>query len=238
MRLRPAALVFALAAPVAHLQAQAPTPQGLDAYITDQMARREVAGLSLAIVQDGKIMLARGYGIADRSTRAAVTGNTLFQAGSISKPVAAAGALHLVEQGKLSLDADVNQYLTSWKVPQNGFTARAMVTLRGLLSHTAGMTVHGFPGYDVNDPVPTLVQVLEGSSPTNTAPIRVDTTPGDIWRYSGGGFSVMQMMVTDVTGMTFPRFMQETVLGPSGMTASSYEQPQPPARAALTAAGY
>ena len=222
----------------AALAAQAPSPEGLDAYVTDQMARREVAGLSLAIVQDGKIVVARGYGVADRSTRAPVTVNTLFQAGSISKPVAAVGALHLVEQGKLSLDADVNQYLTSWKVPQNGFTARGMVTLRGLLSHTAGMTVHGFPGYDVNEPVPTLVQVLEGSAPTNTAPIRVDTFPGAIWRYSGGGFSVMQLMVTDVTGVPFPRFMEDNVLGPSGMTASSYEQPQPPARAAMTAAGY
>ena len=238
MRISRLVLILVLAAPAATLLAQAPTPEGLDAYISDQMTRRDVAGLSIAIIQDGKIVLAKGYGVADRSTGAPVTVNTLFQAGSISKPVAASGALHLVEQGKLGLDADVNQYLTSWKVPQNGFTARAPVTLRRLLSHTAGMTVHGFPGYDVNEPIPTLVQVLEGAAPTNTAPIRVDTTPGDIWRYSGGGFSVMQLMVTDVTGMPFPRFMQENVLGPSGMTASSYEQPQPPARAALTAAGY
>ena len=238
MRTSRLGLALALVAPAAVLHAQAPTPDGLDAYITGQMARRDVAGLSLAIVQDGRIVVAKGYGVADRSTRTPVTVNTLFQAGSISKPVAAVGALHLVEQGKLSLDADVNRYLTSWKVPQNGFTARSLVTLRGLLSHTAGMTVHGFPGYDVNQPLPTLVQVLEGTPPTNTAPVRVDTTPGAIWRYSGGGFSVMQLMVTDVTGLPFPRFMQENVLGPIGMTASSYEQPQPPARAALTAAGY
>ena len=88
-------------------------------------------------------------------------------------------------------------------MPANGFTARATVTLRGLLSHTAGLTVHGFPGYDLNEPVPTLVQVLDGSAPTNTAPIRVDTTPGDIWRYSGGGFTVMQQMVIDVSGIPF-----------------------------------
>lgn len=227
-------------APFAALQAQSPSPNldSLDAFVTQQMARREVAGLSLAIVQDGRIVLARGYGVADRTTRARVTTATLFQAGSISKPVAAVGALHLVEQGKLALDEPVNRYLTSWKLPENGFTSGAPVTLRRLLSHTAGTTVHGFPGYDVNDPVPTLVQVLEGSAPTNTAPIRVDTTPGAIWRYSGGGFTVMQQMVIDVTGSSFPRYMQETVLGPSGMTASSYEQPQPAARAALTAAGY
>ena len=220
------------------LAAQAPSLDSLDAYITGQMARRQVAGLSLAIVQDGKIVYAKGYGLADRSSRTPVTINTLFQAGSISKPVSAVGALGLVEQGKVALDAPVNGYLTSWKVPENRFTAQAPVTLRRLLSHNAGMTVHGFPGYDVNEPVPSVVQVLDGSAPANTPPIRVDTTPGAIWRYSGGGFTVMQQMVVDVTKMPFPRFMQETVLGPSGMTASSYEQPQSPARAALTAAGY
>jgi CubicO group peptidase (beta-lactamase class C family) len=224
--------------PLAGLAAQSPSLDSLDAYVRTQMARREVSGLSLAIVQDGKIVVARGYGIADRATRAPVTAATLFQAGSISKPVAAVGALHLVERGKLSLDQDVNTYLTSWKLPGNGFTARANVTLRGILSHTAGLTVHGFPGYDVNDPVPTLVQVLDGSGPTNTAPIRVDTTPGSIWRYSGGGFTVMQQMVIDVTGMPYPRFMQEAVLSPMGMTASSYEQPQPSERATRTASGY
>jgi CubicO group peptidase (beta-lactamase class C family) len=238
IRLRLGLSLLFLAPFPAGLHAQSPSLDSLDAYITEQMSRREVAGLSLAIVQDGKIVVAKGYGVADRTTRAPVTAHTLFQAGSISKPVAAVGALHLVEQGKLSLDANVNSYLTSWKLPENGFTARAIVTLRGLLSHTAGLTVHGFPGYDVNGPVPTAVQVLEGSAPTNTAPIRVDTTPGAIWRYSGGGFTVMQQMVVDVTGKSFPQYMQENVLGPSGMTASSYEQPQPPARAALTAAGY
>ncbi|MEO8201556.1 MAG: serine hydrolase domain-containing protein [Gemmatimonadota bacterium] len=236
-RLRLALTLLALAA-AAPLAAQSPSIDSLDAYIADQMARRQVSGLSLAIVQDGKIVLAKGYGIADRSSHTLVNVNTLFQAGSISKPVAAAGALHLVEQGRLSLDEDVNRSLTSWKVPENGFTAREHVTLRRLLSHTAGMTVHGFAGYDVNGPVPSLVQVLQGSAPTNSEPIRVDTTPGAIWRYSGGGFTVMQQMVVDVTGMPFPEFMQQTVLGPIGMTASSYQQPLPPARAALTAAGY
>ena len=231
-------LTILCAAPIAGLHGQAPSLDSLDAFITRQMDRRQVAGLSLAIVQDGKIVVAKGYGVADRTTRAPVTPATLFQAGSISKPVAAVGALHLVEQGKLVLDADVNQYLTSWKIPDNGYTARANVTLRGLLSHTAGLTVHGFPGYEANEPVPTLIQVLEGSAPTNTAPIRVDTTPGDIWRYSGGGFTVMQQMVVDVTGQPFPRFMQDKVLGPMGMTSSSFEQPQPQSRAALTAAGY
>jgi CubicO group peptidase (beta-lactamase class C family) len=226
------------AAPPARLDAQTSRLDSLDAFVREQMARRRIPGVSLAIIQDGRIVAARAYGVVDETSRAPVTPATLFQAGSISKPVSALGALHLVEAGRLSLDGDVNAQLTSWKVPDNGFTTTEKVTLRRLLSHTAGLTVHGFPGYDVADRVPTVVQVLDGTPPANTAPVRVDTTPGAIWRYSGGGFTVMQQMLVDVTGTPFPKFMQETVLGPIGMTNSSFEQPQPPARAALTAAGY
>ena len=239
MRLsRLALLALACAAPAADLRAQGSRLDSLDAYVREQMARRRIPGVSLAIIQDGRIVAARAYGVMDETSRAPVTTATLFQAGSISKPVAGLGALHLVEAGRLSLDGDVNANLTTWKVPENGFTTTEKVTLRRLLSHTAGLTVHGFPGYDVADPVPTVVQVLDGAPPANTAPIRVDTTPGAIWRYSGGGFTVMQQLMVDVTGMPFPRLMQETVLGPIGMTASSFEQPQPAARAALTAAGH
>ena len=202
------------------------------------MARRHIAGLSLAVIQDGRIVLARGYGVVDQTTRDPVTPATLFQAGSISKPVSALGALHLVEAGRLSLDADVNGALTTWKVPDNAFTTTEKVTLRRILSHSAGLTVHGFPGYDVRDMRPSLVQVLDGAAPANTAPIRVDTTPGAIWRYSGGGFTVMQQLLIDVSGTPFPRFMRQVVLEPIGMSSSSFEQPQAPARAALTASGY
>jgi CubicO group peptidase (beta-lactamase class C family) len=224
--------------PAALLHAQASRLDSLDAYVREQMARRHIAGLSLAIIQDGRIAVARGYGVADQSTRAPVTPATLFQAGSISKPVSALGALHLVEAGRLSLDGDVNDMLTSWKLPDNGFTTTEKVTLRRILSHSAGLTVHGFPGYDVADKVPSLVQVLDGAPPANTTPIRVDTTPGALWRYSGGGFTIMQQLMIDVTGSPFARLMQETVLGPIGMTSSSFEQPQPRKRAALTASGY
>ena len=122
-----------------------------------------------------------------------------------------------MEQGQLALDDDVNTKLTSWKVPENEFTGKKKVTLRGLLSHTAGLTVHGFPGYATDEPVPTLVQVLDGEKPANTGPIRVDILPGSKWRYSGGGYTVMQQMVIDVTGKPYPQFMQETVLVPLEM---------------------
>jgi Beta-lactamase class C and other penicillin binding proteins len=217
----------------------APGPRGddLDAFVAAQMAQRHIPGLSLAIIQDGRIVDARAYGVTDPGGTTPVTTSTLFQAGSISKSVSALGALRLVEQGRLDLDADVNRTLTSWKVPSNAFTAAKPVTLRGILSHTAGLTVHGFPGYAVDVARPTLVQVLNGEPPTNTAPIRVDTAPGAIWRYSGGGYTVMQQMIVDLTGQSFPEFMRETVLRPIGMTNSSFEQPLPPAMAAMTAGG-
>jgi CubicO group peptidase (beta-lactamase class C family) len=142
-----------------------------------------------------------------------------------------------VQQGKLSLDEDVNVKLKTWKVPENEFTKEQKVTLRRLASHTAGLTVHGFPGYDVDAPMPTLVQIFNGAKPANTAPIRVDILPGTQERYSGGGITIEQQLMMDVTGNAFPELMRETVLDKVGMTDSSYEQPLPPARAAMTAIG-
>jgi len=225
-------------APLAAVGAQSTRLDSLDAFVKAQMAQRNVRGLSLAIIKDGKIDVARAYGVVDDVSKAPVTTTTLFQAGSISKPVSALGALQLVETGALSLDTDVNATLKSWKVPENQFTTTEKVTLRRLLSHTAGLTVHGFPGYDVAEPMPTVVQVLDGAKPTNTPPIRVDTTPGGIWRYSGGGYTVAQQLVADVTGQPFARYMQTAVLDRIGMTSSSFEQPPSSARAALTATGY
>ena len=210
----------------------------MDDVIRAELGKRQVPGLSLAIIQDGRIVKVKGYGVTERGGESPVTPSTLFQAGSISKPVSAVGALHLVEQGKLALDQDVNVQLVTWKVPENEFTREKKVTLRGLLSHTAGLTVHGFPGYDADGPVATLVQVLEGAKPANTAPIRVDILPGSRWRYSGGGYTVMQQLVIDVTGKPFPQFMREAVLEPLGMKESTFEQPLPADKAKLTASGH
>ena len=199
----------------------------LDEFIRKQMQKRHVPGLSIAIIQDGKISKAKGYGFIDKNRSASVTPATLFQAGSVSKSVAAVGALQLTEAGKLPLDEDVNTKLKTWKVPENEFTKDKKVTLRGLLSHTAGLTVHGFPGYQAGTPLPTVSQILNGSPPANTAAVRVDFVPGTRWRYSGGGYTVVQQLMTDVTGQPFPQLMQTTVLGPLAMMASTYQQPLP-----------
>jgi CubicO group peptidase (beta-lactamase class C family) len=202
------------------------------------MRKRQIPGLSLAVMQNGTIVKSKGYGVTEKGGETPVTVATLFQAGSISKPVSALGALRLVEHGKLVLDEDVNAKLITWKVPENAFTREKKVTLRGLLSHTAGLTVHGFPGYATDGPLPTLGQVLNGDKPANTAAIRVDLLPGSSWRYSGGGYTVMQQMIVDVTGKPFPNFMQETVLGPLGMDSSTFKQPLPADKAKLSANGH
>ena len=194
--------------------------------------------LSLAVIDDFKIAWAKAYGTTDLAGKTPVTTKTLFQAGSISKPVAATGMLALVQAGKLSLDEDVNVKLKTWKVPQNEFTKEQKVTLRRLASHTAGLTVHGFPGYDTDEKVPTIVQVLNGEKPmVNTAPIRVDIVPGTKERYSGGGVTIEQLVMMDVTGEAFPPLMKRLVLDRIGMTDSSYEQPIATAWAARSAVG-
>lgn len=205
--------------------------------LEELMKTYNVPGLSIAVIENFKVVDSKAYGVIAPGSNTPVTTRTLFQAGSISKPVAATAALYLVEHGKLSLDEDVNKKLTSWKVPENEFTKNEKVTLRRLMSHTAGLTVHGFPGYDVDAPVPTLLQIFNGEKPANTDPIRVDIAPGTKARYSGGGVTIEQQLMIDVTGRPFPALMRETVLDKLGMTDSSYEQPLPQARAAMTAGG-
>ncbi|MGV3660220.1 MAG: serine hydrolase domain-containing protein [Prosthecobacter sp.] len=210
----------------------------LDTVVEAKMRAANITGLSLAVIHDGKLIAAKGYGLADKSSRKPVTTETLFQAASISKAVAALGALRLVEQRVFSLDADVNTVLKKWKLPENDFTREKKVTLRGILSHTAGLTVHGFGGYEAGSPVPKLRQVLEGAEPANSAAVRVESVPGSRWSYSGGGYTVMQQMVLDTTPKPFPQFMAETVLLPLGMKSSTYEQPLPASRASQAATGH
>jgi CubicO group peptidase (beta-lactamase class C family) len=205
--------------------------------LSDRMASLHVPGVSIAVIHNGKLEWARGFGVATIGGPA-VTPSTLFQAASISKPVTALGVLRLVEERKLDLDADVNHYLKTWKIPTTTFTDQHPVTLRELLQHTAGMTVHGFGGYASDAPIPNLRQILDGLPPANSPAIRVDVVPGTVWRYSGGGYVVVQQLLDDVTGESFPKLMQDAVLRPIGMTRSAYSQPLPPSRFAGVAMPY
>jgi CubicO group peptidase (beta-lactamase class C family) len=198
----------------------------------------KVPALSVAVIDNFKIDWAKGYGVTDAGGTNPVTTRTLFQAGSISKPVASAAALRLVQEGKLSLDDDVNRRLLSWKVPDSEFTKQQKVTLHRLLSHSSGANIEsGFGGYDVDDPLPTLKQILEGEKPANNGPIRVDFVPGSQWRYSSGGFSIVQQLLIDATGKSFPQLMREIELDKIGMTDSTFEQPLSRERAVLAASG-
>lgn len=206
--------------------------------LAERMKALKVPGVSIAVITGDAVEWAKGYGVTEAGMTTPVTPRTLFQAASISKPVTALAALRLVEQKKLVLDEDVNLRLRSWKVPGNEFTKTEKVTLRRLLSHTAGLTVHGFGGYAAGEPVPTLVQVLDGAKPANSAAVRVDATPGAIMRYSGGGFTVAQQLMIDVAGRTFPDLMADLVLRPVGMDDSTYEQPLPGLRQGQAASGH
>ena len=157
------------------------------------MRAYNVPGISVAVFDDFRIVWAKTYGVKEAGKPDPVTLDTLFQAGSISKPVTALAVMHYVEQGRLSLDEDINLRLRSWKIPESDFTRTEKVSLRRLLSHSAGLTVHGFPGYATTDVVPTIVQVLDGTKPANTAPVRVDLVPGTQFRYSGGGTTIVQL---------------------------------------------
>ncbi|MEQ9230129.1 MAG: serine hydrolase domain-containing protein, partial [Cyclobacteriaceae bacterium] len=145
-----------------------------------------IPGVSIAVMNNGVIEWAKGYGIADSLENRKVTTETLFQAGSISKPVAATRALQLMEQGLIDLDVNVNTYLSGWKLPDNEFTEKEKVTTRRILNHSAGLTVSGFPGYMTGETIPSLPEILDGKG--NTDPVRVYKEPGGDWSYSGGGY--------------------------------------------------
>ncbi|MCE7991567.1 MAG: serine hydrolase [Roseivirga sp.] len=204
--------------------------------INERLKQLNIPGLSIAFVSNGKVEWARAYGMADRNENRPMTTETMLLAGSISKPVAALRAHQLVEAGKFDLDVNVNNYLKSWKLPENEFTEKKKVTLRGILNHTAGLTVWGFPGYDKGDKIPTTAEVLDGKG--NTDSVRVYKEPGESWMYSGGGYTIMQLMVTDTEQMSFPETMQRHVLDPMNMQKSTFENPLPDKYHSIAATGY
>jgi CubicO group peptidase (beta-lactamase class C family) len=217
--------------------AQTPARGGLDSYTLQELMQRfRVPGVSIAVIKDFEIHWAKAYGQADVESQRPVDTNTMFQAASISKPVAAVASLKLVQEGRFALDDDINKILKSWKVPSSELTREQPVTPRALLSHSSGADDgFGFPGYDPNTPVPTLVQIFEGQPPSNVGAVRFGRPVFQGYKYSGGGVTIMQLAVMDVTGKPFAEYMQANVLGPIGMNNSSYEQPLPAALAARAA---
>lgn len=203
-----------------------------------RMKYYNVPAVSIAIVDNYRVTWARAYGYRDAGTHAPAGATTLFQAASMSKPVFAAAVLRLFEERHLNINADVNSMLRSWKVPPPSGKISGYVTLRRILTHTAGTNVHGFRGYDREAPMPTLVQVLNGTPPANSAPIRIVKPPGGPSDYSGGGTTIGQQLAIDVSGQPFSVFMQRMLLGPLGMSSSTFAQPLPRTLWARAASGY
>jgi CubicO group peptidase (beta-lactamase class C family) len=206
--------------------------------IVDRMRSYHVPAVSIAVIDNFRVVFAKGYGVTEFGGTKPVDSTTLFLAGSISKPVFASGFLRLLNERKISLDTNVNALLTSWHLPDSRFTEHEKVTLRRLLTHTAGLTVWGFPGYALDGPVPTVPQLLDGVPPANTPAVRNDTTPGARWLYSGGGMTIAQLASTDITKEQFPSLMHRLMLQPAGMTRSTYENPLPQTRRGEAASGH
>ena len=235
-------LLFALFRPIGAAIAAEPGAIERDLVVTVQGEERHVnldealtllnvPSVSIALIDEGRIAFARAYGKD-------ATPATLYQAASLSKFVAAIGAMRLVENGTLKLDEDVNETLTSWTVPTNEFDSTHKVTLRGLLSMTGGIGVPGFLGYAVGAPLPTLAQILDGAPPANSPPVTVIAVPGSAYHYSGGGYEIAEALMQDATGKPFPQLMRELVLDPMGMTDSSFDQPPNAALMARATSGH
>ncbi|ASU34235.1 serine hydrolase [Mucilaginibacter xinganensis] len=193
--------------------------------IQDRMAFYKVHGVSIAVIHNYKLEWAKGYGYADDSLKLAVTPQTLFQAASISKSINSVGVLKLVQDKKIDLYTDINTYLTTWKFPYDSLSKNKKITVANLLSHTGGLTVHGFGGYEKGEPLPTIPEILDGKKPANSDAVRSMYAPGIKSEYSGGGITISQQIVMDVTHQPYDKFMYDNVLKPLGMTSSTYAQP-------------
>ena len=215
--------------PAAMLQPDPAEPAGT-ATLADRMRHYQVPGVGIAAVTGGGVAWARSCGVLDAATGAPVTAATRFEAASTSKLVTAVLALHMVQAGRLDLDRDVNDYLKSWRVPDNDHTRVEKVTLRRLLTHQAGLPTTNF-GTDPDDAVPTLVQVLGGVLPAVNKPAVPELVPGTRWQYSNIGYVLIQQLLEDVTGRPFPELAEAIIFRPLGMSASSFRYPlDPPAQ--------
>jgi CubicO group peptidase (beta-lactamase class C family) len=206
--------------------------------IEQRMKEKGINGVSIAVIRNYKIAWAKGYGLADKEANKPVTTQTLFQAASISKSLNGVGVMKLVQDKKIDLYTDINTYLKSWQFPYDTVSHGKKITTANLLSHTAGLTVHGFPGYERGDSIPTIEQILDGKRPANSPPVRSMFEPGLRSEYSGGGITISQLIVMDKTDEPYATYMQKNVLDPLGMTMSSYLQPPAKSKEKFLATGY
>ena len=211
---------------------------GTTQSVLSRMDALGVPGMSVAVFDQGRIIWAKGYGLSDKKLFQKVDTATIFQAASISKPVTSVAMFRLVEKKIINLDDDVNIHLRSWKVPENEYTEEVKVTPRRIVSHMAGLTVHGFYGYSHEDSIPSILQILDGLPPANSKPVRVSIKPGTEEVYSGGGFTVLQLLLEEQTGKPFSVLMNDLVIKPIGMKQSFFSLKIPDAMSVRQAKGY
>jgi CubicO group peptidase (beta-lactamase class C family) len=206
--------------------------------LKERMDFYSVNAVSIAVIKDYKIEWTKAYGYADVSENRKATTQTLFQAASISKSFTSLGILKLVQEGKLGLDDDINNYLKTWKFPYDSVSKGKKITIANLLNHTAGMSVGGFGGYQKGKDLPTTIQTLEGLKPSNSNAVRSIFEPGLKFQYSGGGTTINQLIVENTTGEKFEDYMLKNVLTQLGMTCSSFNQPPSNEKENILATGY
>ncbi|WP_343069732.1 amino acid adenylation domain-containing protein [Streptomyces olivoverticillatus] len=201
------------------------------------MARNEIPGVSLALIQDGKTALVRSFGVVGGGSSEPVTPETVFAAGSISKHVTTFTVLRLVSEGRLDLDRDFNDYLSSWRIPSD---PDHPVTARMLLSNLGGFAQRPAlaDGYHRYDPVPTLLDVLNGRPPAKTPAVEMGDVPGKVFQKGLAGFSVLQQAMADITGETYPELTRRLVFDPLAMTDSSFDPRFPDAAGRPFARGH
>ena len=208
------------------------------APLKERMAFYNANAVSIAVIKDYKIEWVKAYGFADVSEKRIATPETLFQAASISKSINSLGILKLVQEGKLGLDDDINNYLKTWKFPYDEISKGKKITIANLLSHKAGLSVHGFGGYEKGKELPTTIQILDGQKPSNSSAVRSVFEPGSKFEYSGGGTTISQLILENTTGERYEDYMLKNVLIPLGMNSSSYNQPPSKDKENLLATAY
>jgi CubicO group peptidase (beta-lactamase class C family) len=206
--------------------------------LAERLSHYQCPGIGIAVVENGATVWSGGFGVFEQGGSRPIDSHTLFAGASISKPVSAMLALQLVDQGLVDLDTDINTYLTRWQLPSNEFTDAAPVTLRLLLGHKAGTTIHGYGGVDEGAARPDVIDMLEGRPPARPPAVRVDKVPGGSARYSGGGFTIVELLIEELTGLPFPEVAAQRLFRPLGMGETTFRHPLPPALAEHTATGH
>jgi len=212
----------------------------LDDYVPGQLERLTLPGAVVGLIENGQLAQTRCYGYADVAAKKPLTDTTLFQIASISKSVSAWGIMKLVEAGKLDLDAPIDRYLSRWHLPPSEYQHET-VTPRLLLMHHGGTSLSGCGGSPYDQPWYTVDDVLYGRTPPLDerqqayvhkwemdpaqygVPVHLMCEPGTRFEYSGGGFSILELIIEEVSGKSFTQFMSDAVLNPLGMTESSFE---------------